>query len=77
MSKILSGQPGIICHIDDILIYGKDQDEHDIRFRAALEAIKNAGLTLNHSLTNVLFPFRSPDQREGNIARPSESHSYC
>ena len=57
MSKILSGLPGIICHIDDILIYGKDQDEHDIRFRAALEAIKNAGLTLNHNLTNVLFPF--------------------
>ena len=49
MSKILSGLPGIVCHIDDILIYGKDQDEHDTRFRAALEAIKNAGLTLNHN----------------------------
>ena len=49
MSKILSGLPGIVCHIDDILIYGKDKDEHDTRLRAALEAIKNAGLTLNHN----------------------------
>ena len=49
MSKILSDLPGIVCHIDDILIYGKDQDEHGPRFRAALEAIKNAGLTLNHN----------------------------
>ena len=57
MSKILSGLPGIICHIDDILIYGKDQDEHDTRLRAALEAIKNAGLIINVCLTNVLFPF--------------------
>ena len=38
-----------ICHIDDILIYGNDQDEHDTRLRAALETIKNAGLTLNYN----------------------------
>ena len=46
---ILCGLPGIICHIDDILIYGRDQNEHDIRLRGALETIKNAGLTLNHN----------------------------
>lgn len=49
MSKILSALPGIICHIDGILIYGKDQDEHDTRLRTTLETIKNAGLTLNHN----------------------------
>lgn len=61
MSNILSGLPGIVCHIDDILIYKKDQAEYDIRLRAALEAIKNAGLTLDHDkcmfITNVLFLF--------------------
>ena len=59
-----SGLLGIVCHTDDTLIYGKDQNEHDTRLRAALEAInyKNAGLTLNHNkcIFNqyyVLFPF--------------------
>ena len=47
MSNFLSGLPGIVCHIDDILIYRKDQNEHDTRLRADLEAIKNAGMTLN------------------------------
>ena len=48
MNKILCSLPGIICHIDDILIYGRDQNEHDVRLKVALETIKNAGLTLNH-----------------------------
>ena len=48
MSKILCSLPGIICHIDDILIYGRDQNEHNVRLKAALETIKNVGLTLNH-----------------------------
>ena len=41
------GLPGILCHVDDILVYGKDQTEHDTRLMAALEAIQKAGLTLN------------------------------
>ena len=47
MNNILTGLPGILCHVDDILVYGKDQTEHDTRLMAALKAIQKAGLTLN------------------------------
>ena len=29
MSDILAGQPGVLCMIDDTLIYGRTQEEHD------------------------------------------------
>ena len=41
MSNILA------CHIDDVLVFGYDQSEHDSRLKAALQAIQQAGLTLN------------------------------
>ena len=47
MCNILAGLPGIVCHIDDVLIFGCNQRKHDSRLRAALQAIQQAGLTLN------------------------------
>ncbi len=47
MSGILEGLDGVICHMDDILIHGKDQAQHDERVRAVLHRIQDAGLTLN------------------------------
>ena len=47
MSDILSDLPGVLCHIDDILVFGSTQDEHDARLHAVLERIKTAGITLN------------------------------
>ena len=38
---------GILCLMDDILIFGKDQKEHNTRLTAALERIQAAGVTLN------------------------------
>ena len=29
MSEILQGQEGILCHMDDVLIFGQNQQEHD------------------------------------------------
>jgi hypothetical protein len=29
MQSILEGIEGVVCHIDDILVYGRDQEEHD------------------------------------------------
>ena len=46
MSDILSGLSGAVCLIDDILVYGSTQKEHDERLRAVLTRISNAGLTL-------------------------------
>ena len=47
MNNILEGLPGVVCHIDGILIFGKDQQEHDERLKATFQAIQQAGLTLN------------------------------
>jgi len=47
MSNILTGFPGVVCHVDDILIFRKDQAEHDTRLIAVFQAVQAAGLTLN------------------------------
>ena len=47
MTHILSGIQGVICDIDDILVGGRGQKEHDERLREVLKRLKDAGLTLN------------------------------
>ena len=47
MNDILSGLPGVLCHVDDILVFGTTTAEHDCRLNAVLERIKTAGITLN------------------------------
>ena len=47
MNDILCGLPGVLCHVDDILVFGSTPSEHDDRLRAVLEQIKGAGITLN------------------------------
>ena len=47
MSAVLEGIPGVLCHLDDVLVYGKDSQEHDSRLIAVLERIRAAGITVN------------------------------
>ena len=47
MNKILEGIEGVICLVDDVLIYGKTQAEHDERVRQCLQRIREANVTLN------------------------------
>lgn len=47
MTEILHNLDGVICHMDDILIHAPDRETHDQRVRAALQRLKEAGLTLN------------------------------
>lgn len=47
MSEILSGIPGVVCIMDDILVHGKTQQEHDQRLHEVLERMQAAGATLN------------------------------
>lgn len=42
-----SGYWSVLCHMDDILVFGSSQEEYDVRFRKVLERISNNGLTLN------------------------------
>ena len=47
MCDILSGLKGVVCLIDDVLVYGATQEEHDKNLSAVLNRIQEAGLTLN------------------------------
>ena len=60
MSDILSGLKGVVCLIDDVLVYVATQEEHDKNLLAALNRIQDAGLTLNRkkcvfSTTTIKF----------------------
>ena len=47
MSQIISGLEGVVCQMDDVLVFGNDKTQHDTRLLAMLKCIKAAGVTLN------------------------------
>lgn len=49
LSEIFEGIEGVRVYIDDILIWGRDQAEHDERLLRVLEAARKAGLTFNRN----------------------------
>ena len=49
MSTILDGLDGVLCHMDDVLIFGANQEEHDRNLTAMLTRLQAAGVTLNAS----------------------------
>ena len=46
MSQILKGLAGVECNINDVLVHGKDQEEHDDRLNAVLTRLLETGVTL-------------------------------
>lgn len=77
MSAILTGHKGVLCHMDDIFIFGRDQSEHDARLAAALSSIRDAGVTLNadkcsFSQTSISLLGHIIDQK-GVSADPSKT----
>ena len=47
MSKILTGLDGVVCQMDDVLVFGSDRTQHDARLLAVLQRVESAGATLN------------------------------
>ncbi|KAL5017541.1 hypothetical protein ScPMuIL_007130 [Solemya velum] len=47
MQALLSGLPGVLCQMDDVLIFGDTQEDHDLRLESVLERLLTAGITLN------------------------------
>ncbi|KAK9679592.1 Reverse transcriptase (RNA-dependent DNA polymerase) [Popillia japonica] len=45
--QVLVGIAGVINVSDDILVFGKSQEEHDVALESVLERLKQSGLTLN------------------------------
>ena len=69
MNILLNGLDGVLCLIDDVLVYGKSQSEHDGRLAAVLKRIEECGMTLNSdkcefSKTEVKFLGHIIDQNE-------------
>lgn len=47
MNNILEGLEGVECEIDDLLVHGDSQEQHDIRLHAVLKRLQKSKLTLN------------------------------
>ena len=47
MSEALSALPGTVCLMDDILVHGRTNQEHDERLRKVLQRLSDLGMTLN------------------------------
>ena len=45
--KLLDGIEGIICLIDDVLVHGRMQEEHDERLHKVLRRLGEPRMTLN------------------------------
>ncbi|KAI4905796.1 hypothetical protein NFI96_024894, partial [Prochilodus magdalenae] len=46
MSRILEGLDGVMCQMDDVLVFGDTQAQHDTRLSAVLERLQEAGAVL-------------------------------
>ena len=81
MSKLLEGLSGMVCLMDDILIFGSNTAEHDSRLEAALKRIEAAGVTLNPNkcefrTTTVKFLGHIID-KGGIRADPEKTSAIC
>ena len=47
MFEIVGEIPGVVCHMDDVLIFGKDSNEHDSGVDVVFKKLQTAGVTLN------------------------------
>ena len=54
MDTILSGVPGTVCYIDDILVTGKDTEEHLSNLEEVFRRLANEGVTVKNSKCSYL-----------------------
>ena len=47
MQRILEGLPGVECQMDDIIMYGTNQAQHNERLEAVLIRLQEAKVMLN------------------------------
>jgi len=46
MSELLRDKQGVVCLLDDVLVYGATQTEHDECLEAVLQTMQANGMTL-------------------------------
>ena len=49
MDQVLHGLKGVVCCLDDILVTGKNDEEHLVNLKATLDRLKQHGLRLKRS----------------------------
>jgi transposase InsO family protein len=49
MKQVFQNLDGVLIYLDDVLVYGKSQEEHDKRLERVLKRIEEHGLSLNSS----------------------------
>ena len=49
MNRIVEGLEGVVCQMDDMLVFGKDEGEHRERLAKVLKRLESAHVTLNPS----------------------------
>ena len=47
MSEVLAGVPGVVCQMDDALVFGGSDESHDAHLAQVLQRLSDAGVTLN------------------------------
>ena len=60
INDILNDLQGVVCHVDDILVSGRDKQEHYECLHAFLKKLEAAGITLykqkcKFSCTKIVF----------------------
>jgi hypothetical protein len=47
MKQVFEGLKGVLVYLDDVLLHGNTQEEHDTRLQLVLERIRKHGLSFN------------------------------
>lgn len=53
VTEVTEGLDGVVCHMDDVLVWGCSQEEHDLRLHAVLQRMEYAGVTPNFKSDSV------------------------
>ena len=79
LHQLLLGLPGVKCVADDVLIYGRDDADHDGNLEGFMKSCQLQGIKLNRAKLQVQgsrLSLASPDNRRPE-GRSSESQSNC
>ncbi|XP_064488523.1 uncharacterized protein K02A2.6-like [Ornithodoros turicata] len=59
LANVLKGCTGALHYLEDIIIFGKNEEEHEQDLRSILQRISDAGLRLNHNIGRKMFPLET------------------